>query len=194
MDGALVVDGRRIAAFAERDPANLPWADLGVDLVLECTGVFKTEDDLTKHLQAGASYVILSAPTTSETVPTVVHGVNRPGRGNSGSSPAPAALPTASPRSSRSPTADSGSSVRVMTTVHAYTARPTARGRSQQELPARPGRRGKPGAHLDRGGESDHPRGTRARGQIRRDSGTRAHPGRVGGRHRLRRQPADHRR
>jgi len=75
-DGALVVDGRRIAAFAERDPANLPWADLGVDLVLECTGVFKTENDLKKHIQAGASFVILSAPTTSETVPTVVHGVN----------------------------------------------------------------------------------------------------------------------
>jgi len=77
-DGALMVDGRRIAAFAERDPANLPWADLGVDLVLECTGVFKTEDDLKKHIQAGASFVILSAPTTSETVPTVVHGVNHP--------------------------------------------------------------------------------------------------------------------
>ena len=77
-DGALMVDGRRIAAFAERDPANLPWADLGVDLVLECTGVFKTEDDLKKHIQAGASFVILSAPTTSATVPTVVHGVNHP--------------------------------------------------------------------------------------------------------------------
>jgi glyceraldehyde 3-phosphate dehydrogenase len=72
-----MVDGRRIAVFADRDPANLPWADLGVDLVLECTGVFKTEDDLKKHIQAGASFVILSAPTT-ETVPTVVHGVNHP--------------------------------------------------------------------------------------------------------------------
>ena len=77
-DAGLMIDGRRIAAFAERDPANLPWADLGVDLVLECSGVFKTEDDLKKHIQAGASFVILSAPTTSETVPTVVHGVNRP--------------------------------------------------------------------------------------------------------------------
>src|SRR5688500_2805182 len=48
-DGALIVDGRRIAVFAERDPADLPWADLGVDLVLECTGVFKTEDDLKAH-------------------------------------------------------------------------------------------------------------------------------------------------
>jgi glyceraldehyde 3-phosphate dehydrogenase len=73
-----MVDGRRIAVFAERDPANPPWADLGVDLVLECTGVFKTGDDLKKHIQAGVSFVILSAPTTSEAVPTVVHGVNHP--------------------------------------------------------------------------------------------------------------------
>jgi glyceraldehyde 3-phosphate dehydrogenase len=77
-DGALVVDGRRIAAFAERDPAQLPWEDLDVDLVLECTGVFKTEDSLRKRLRAGASYVILSAPTAADGVPTVVHGVNRP--------------------------------------------------------------------------------------------------------------------
>jgi hypothetical protein len=69
-DGALVVDGTRIPALAERDPANLPWQELGVDLVLECTGAFTTADDLEKHVQAGASYVILSAPTNSEEVPT----------------------------------------------------------------------------------------------------------------------------
>jgi glyceraldehyde 3-phosphate dehydrogenase len=77
-DGALVVDDRRIPVFAERDPGALPWGDLGVDLVLECTGVFTTEEDLRRHIRAGASYVILSAPTKSENVPTVVHGVNRP--------------------------------------------------------------------------------------------------------------------
>jgi glyceraldehyde 3-phosphate dehydrogenase len=77
-DGALLVDGQRIPSFTERDPRNLPWGDLGVDLVLECTGVFTHEEDLKKHVQAGASYVILSAPTKSENVPTVVHGVNRP--------------------------------------------------------------------------------------------------------------------
>ena len=78
LDGALVVDGNRISACAERDPADLPWDDLGVDLVLECTGAFTTAEGLERHIQAGASYVILSAPTKSETVPTVVHGVNRP--------------------------------------------------------------------------------------------------------------------
>ena len=77
-DGALVVDDRRIPVFAERDPSALPWGDLGVDLVLECTGVFTSEKDLRRHIRAGASYVILSAPTKSQDVPTVVHGVNRP--------------------------------------------------------------------------------------------------------------------
>jgi glyceraldehyde 3-phosphate dehydrogenase len=78
VEGALMVDGKRISAFSERDPANLPWGELGVELVLECTGIFKAAEDLEKHVQAGASYVILSAPTDSEGVPTVVHGVNRP--------------------------------------------------------------------------------------------------------------------
>jgi len=74
----LAIDGRRITVLREHDPANLPWDDLGVDLVLECTGAFTTAQDLEKHVQAGARYVIRSAPTTSDTVPTGVHGVNRP--------------------------------------------------------------------------------------------------------------------
>jgi glyceraldehyde 3-phosphate dehydrogenase len=74
--GTLVIDGVRIPVFAEPDPAELPWRALEVDLVLECTGVFTDEVDLSKHLAAGASYVLLSAPTASDTVPTVVHGVN----------------------------------------------------------------------------------------------------------------------
>jgi glyceraldehyde 3-phosphate dehydrogenase len=77
-DGALLVDGTRIPAFAERDPAALPWRDLGVDLVFECTGVFTTREQAGRHLQAGASFVLLSAPPKSADVPTVVHGVNQP--------------------------------------------------------------------------------------------------------------------
>lgn len=77
VDGdSLVVGGTRIPVLKESDPAALPWRDLGVQLVLECTGVFTTEDDLRKHVQAGASYVVLSAPAKSDGVPTVVHGVN----------------------------------------------------------------------------------------------------------------------
>lgn len=75
---ALVIDGHRVAVLAERDPAALPWQELGVELVLECTGVFTRVEDLTKHIQAGASFVLLSAPTKSDSIPTVVHGVNRP--------------------------------------------------------------------------------------------------------------------
>jgi glyceraldehyde 3-phosphate dehydrogenase len=74
----LLIGDRRVPVLAERDPANLPWRELGVDLVLECTGVFTTAEDLEKHVDAGAAYVILSAPAKSDTVPTVVHGVNRP--------------------------------------------------------------------------------------------------------------------
>ena len=76
-EGALVLEQKRIPVLAEGDPANLPWGELGVDLVLECSGVFTTAEELEKHVRAGAPYVIVSAPTQSETIPTVVHGVNR---------------------------------------------------------------------------------------------------------------------
>ncbi|MBZ2196351.1 type I glyceraldehyde-3-phosphate dehydrogenase [Occultella gossypii] len=75
---ALLIDGKRLPIFAERDPAALPWKDLGVDLVLECTGVFTAAEDLRKHLDAGSRFAILSAPTKSPDLPTVVHGVNSP--------------------------------------------------------------------------------------------------------------------
>ena len=73
----LVVDGRRIPVFSEADPADLPWRKLEVDVALECTGEFRHEKDLAKHITAGASFVLLSAPTTSDgRIPTIVHGVN----------------------------------------------------------------------------------------------------------------------
>lgn len=75
---SLVIGDRRIRVFAESDPEDLPWKKLDVDLVLECTGVFTHLQDLTKHVKAGASLVIVSAPSKSGDVPTVVHGVNRP--------------------------------------------------------------------------------------------------------------------
>ena len=139
-EGALVIDGRRIPAFAERDPANLAWDELGVDLVLECTGVFKTADDLVKHIQAGASYVILSAPTNAETVPTVVHGVNDP-QGQ------PQVISCASCTTNCiAPVIEVaqrrlGVERAVMTTVHAYTA-----GQQLVDGPSRSFRRGRAGA------------------------------------------------
>src|SRR5690348_6943136 len=61
-DRALCVDGTEIPVFAEADPAALPWAALGVDVVLECTGRFRTRVEASKHLDAGARKVIVSAP------------------------------------------------------------------------------------------------------------------------------------
>src|SRR5262249_21341625 len=58
------------------DPAKLPWHELGIDLVLECTGVFNKRVDLQKHIDAGARHVLLSAPAKGEDVPTIVYGVN----------------------------------------------------------------------------------------------------------------------
>lgn len=75
-DGNLVIDGKQIQSSTERDPAALPWGDLGVDIVFECTGVFTKKTDLQKHVQAGAKSVILSAPAKDEETATVVHAVN----------------------------------------------------------------------------------------------------------------------
>jgi glyceraldehyde 3-phosphate dehydrogenase len=72
----LVVGDKSIRYFNEKDPTQLPWSNLGVDIVLECTGVFTTREGLEKHIQAGARYVILSAPAKNNDVATVVHGVN----------------------------------------------------------------------------------------------------------------------
>jgi len=74
----LVIDGKSYKIISEKDPTQLPWRDLGVDLVLECTGIFTKKPDLEKHIQAGAKRVILSAPAKSEGITTIVHGVNQP--------------------------------------------------------------------------------------------------------------------
>ncbi len=72
----LFVEDHKIHLFSERDPSRLPWKDLNIDVVFECTGVFTKREDLEKHIYAGARNVILSAPAKSDDVPTVVHGVN----------------------------------------------------------------------------------------------------------------------
>src|SRR5215213_4767470 len=74
-DGALVIDGREVRVLAEKDPANLPWADVGADVVIESTGFFTKRDDAAKHLDAGEQKVIISAPAT-EPDATVALGVN----------------------------------------------------------------------------------------------------------------------
>ena len=71
----LMVNGDRIRVLAERDPAKLPWQELGVDVVMECTGFFASKDKASAHLAAGARKVLISAPAGKD-LPTVVYGVN----------------------------------------------------------------------------------------------------------------------
>lgn len=73
---ALVIGGKSVKVLQEKDPAKLPWKDMGIDVVIESTGVFTEREKAKAHLTAGAKHVIISAPTKSEDVPTVVLGVN----------------------------------------------------------------------------------------------------------------------
>ncbi|RZS97497.1 type I glyceraldehyde-3-phosphate dehydrogenase [Cecembia calidifontis] len=75
-DGHILVRDKKIRIFAEKDPSNIPWADLDVDIVLESTGKFTDKVSASGHLQAGAKKVIITAPAKDDDVPTVVLGVN----------------------------------------------------------------------------------------------------------------------
>lgn len=120
--GSLLIDGGRYPIFGERDPASLPWGKLGIDLVFECTGVFVTKEDLTKHLQAGSRHVILSAPAKGSELLTVVYGVNGAVDGNAqiiscASCTTNCITPVVEVMGRRI-----GVHKAIMTTVHAYTA------------------------------------------------------------------------
>ena len=120
--GSLRINGTRVQAIRESDPEKLPWADLGIDTVFECTGAFTRADDLAKHVQAGAKTVILSAPTKSEDIPTIGHGGNIPGGTSSqviscASCTTNCITPVIEIMGRRV-----GISKATMTTIHAYTA------------------------------------------------------------------------
>ncbi len=74
-DDTLVVNGKKIKVLQQPDPAQLPWGDLGIDIALECSGIFCSKEKAGKHVQAGAKKVLISAPGTDEDI-TVVYGVN----------------------------------------------------------------------------------------------------------------------
>lgn len=74
-ESAIVVDGREIKIYAERDPKNIPWGELGVDIVIECTGLFTDANKAKAHIEAGAKKVLISAPAKNEDI-TIVLGVN----------------------------------------------------------------------------------------------------------------------
>jgi len=75
-DESLTIDGKRIPSFAKKDPTELPWKDLGAEIVLECTGIFRSKAAATKHLTAGASRVIISAPGEKDVDATFCVGIN----------------------------------------------------------------------------------------------------------------------
>lgn len=141
VDGdALVLDGQRIPVYSRRDPAELPWSELGVDLVFECSGVFRREPELVGHLKAGAKFVLLSAPARTESVTTVVHGTNHAAQDQQIISCASCTTNCITPVMEILQRRI-GVARAVMTTVHAYTA-------SQQLIdgPSKDARRGRAGA------------------------------------------------
>lgn len=119
----VTVNGHKIPVFSERDPAKLPWRKLAVDVVLECTGIFRTLTDASKHLSAGAKRVIISAPAKGGDVPTHVIGVNAKGAKksaeviNNASCTTNCVGPVAAVMQSAF-----GIRKAMMTTIHSYTA------------------------------------------------------------------------
>jgi glyceraldehyde 3-phosphate dehydrogenase len=117
----LVVAGRELRTLRNRDPLDLPWKELGVELVFECTGALTRREDLEKHVRAGARIVLLSAPSKGGEVETVVHGANTP-------EGIPAIISCASCTTNCiTPIVEVigrrlGFAKAVMTTVHAYTS------------------------------------------------------------------------
>lgn len=75
-EGELEIDGKKIKVLAQRDPKLLPWKELKIDVVMECTGAFTKKDDAMKHIEAGAKKVLISAPAKEDSVKTIVYGVN----------------------------------------------------------------------------------------------------------------------
>ncbi|MBM3136876.1 MAG: type I glyceraldehyde-3-phosphate dehydrogenase [Chloroflexi bacterium] len=76
----LIIDGKKKLVLNEKDPAKFSWKDLGIDLAVESTGVFSKTEDIKKHLEAGAKFVVISAPVKSDEIGTIVHGVNKTGK------------------------------------------------------------------------------------------------------------------
>jgi glyceraldehyde 3-phosphate dehydrogenase len=140
-NGRLIVDGKPYQLLKVKDPAELPWDDLRVDIVFECTGIFTRGEDLRKHIEAGAKYAILSAPAKTDDVAVVVHGVSVP------ESEQPRIISCASCTTNCiTPVVEVigrriGIKKAIMTTIHAYTS-----SQSIVDSPAKKVRRGRAGA------------------------------------------------
>ena len=119
---SMVVNGDRIRVLADRNPAALPWGDLGVDVVLECTGFFTTKAKASAHLQGGAQKVIISAPGGADVDATIVYGINQNVLKSSDTVISNASCTTNCLAPLVKPLHDAiGLESGLMTTVHAYT-------------------------------------------------------------------------
>ena len=163
---ALVVDGTRIPVFSETAPQAIPWRDAGVEVVLECTGKFRTRDDAAGHLAAGAEKVILSAPGKNVDA-TLVLGVNFDTYDPAAHSVVSNASCTTNCLAPVAKVLHEGLGIRhgVMTTIHAYTG-----DQRLVDLPHKDLRRARAAARehrpdLDRGCDRHRPRHSRARRQ-----------------------------
>ena len=139
-DASLVIDGKQYPVYNKKDPAELPWEEDKIDIVLECTGVFTKMDGLKKHIQAGAKYVLLSAPAKDEETPTVVHGVNTAGDDDHVISCASCTTNCITPVVEIMDRRI-GLEKAIMTTIHAYTS-----SQAIVDSPAKKMRRGRAGA------------------------------------------------
>ncbi|MCG2585890.1 type I glyceraldehyde-3-phosphate dehydrogenase [Massilia sp. TS11] len=118
----MIVNGDKIRVFAERNPANIPWGELGVDVVLECTGFFTSKEKASAHLQGGAKKVIISAPGGKDVDATIVYGVNHGTLKASDTVISNASCTTNCLAPLVKPLHDAiGLETGLMTTVHAYT-------------------------------------------------------------------------
>jgi glyceraldehyde 3-phosphate dehydrogenase len=137
---ALTVAGKTIKFLSVKDPAQLPWKDLGVEIALECTGLFTQAEGLSKHIAAGAKYAMLSAPPKGPEVCCIVHGVTQPEKGDRMISCASCTTncitPVVEVMGRRI-----GIKKAVMTTIHAYTS-----SQAMVDGPSKKWRRGRAGA------------------------------------------------
>ena len=193
-DEDIVVDGKAFKGLAVRDPAELPWKDLGVDVVVESTGLFTKRDAAAKHLDAGAKKVVISAPANGEDL-TVVMGVNDGDYDGSQTIVSNASCTT----NCLAPLAKVlddlvGIEQGLMTTIHAYTAGPEPAGRPAQGPAPGPRRRAEHRAHLHRRRQGHRAGAAAAEGQARRLRAAGAGAHRLGHRPDRHGRPGDHRR
>ena len=182
-DGEIKVDGDAFEVLSERDPTALPWADRGVDVVVESTGLFTDREGASQHLTAGAKKVVISAPATDPDV-TLVLGVNDEAYdAEQHHIISMASCTTGSVGPMAKILMDNfGLESGFMTTIHAYTTEQQL----QDQIAVTPQGQGRPAADsrrapehhpgLDRGGEGDRRRDSRAQGQARRDGDARPSP------------------